>query len=68
MASLAATVMKALQDAGVPAVGVSLGEHGRKTSWRVDFATSDDTQENHDKAGSVIAAFDLEAARKATGE
>jgi hypothetical protein len=56
--------MDAAIRAVAPIVGVSLGRHTDKTTWRIDFAPGTTTEQRAAAAG-VVASFDVSAAESA---
>jgi hypothetical protein len=61
--TIAASLDAAIR-AVAPIVGVSVGRHEDKATWRVDFAP-EATQSQRDAAASVIASFDFAATESA---
>lgn len=57
MLNLAAQVDLALRAAGLPILGVSIGNRTDKTTWRVDF-TPEATDKQRTEAAALISAFE----------
>lgn len=47
-----------LRNAGIPIIGVSIGQPDDRTTWRVDFA-AEATPEHRAAADALIATFDV---------
>ncbi len=62
MNTFAGTVHKALVDAGIPIVGISIGKIDDKGTWRVDYE-GEPTSEQLASAKGAIDAFDIAAAK-----
>ncbi len=58
MTNTASALDYALQSAGIPITGVSIGNANDKNTWRVDF-TPEATTPQRDQADAIIADFDI---------
>ena len=61
--TFAEQIERALRDAGLDIVGVSIGRKYNKASWIVDFKKPPSTKESA-AAAKIITAFDIAAAMK----
>jgi hypothetical protein len=61
MATIAAVVEVAVKAAGVPILGVSIGDPGNRTTWRVDFDPSA-TAAHKATAATVVSTVAVDSA------